>query len=142
MDIIFSANNNETVLVLPVLPEKMPELINSYNNSTFETVKGEINLIGQRALRTVNIQSFFPVNKNYPFIRPQAEKDGWKYVNFFNKYTKQRVPIRMVWTDNFNEISNLAYTVESFSTQINKRGDIEFNLDLKEYRFVSALPEV
>lgn len=142
MDIIFSANNNETVLVLPVLPEKMPELINSYNNSTFETVKGEINLIGQRALRTVNIQSFFPVNKNYPFIRPQAVKDGWAYVAFFNKYANQRVPIRMVWTNGFAEISNLAYTVESFSTQINKRGDIEFNLELKEYRFVNALPEV
>ncbi len=142
MDIIFSANNNETVLVLPVLPEKMPELINSYNNTTFETVNGEINLIGLRTLRTVSIQSFFPVNKNYPFIRPQAIKDGWTYVSFFNKYANLKMPIRMVCTNGFFEISNLAYTIESFSTQINKVGDIEFNLELKEYRFVESLQEV
>ena len=142
MDIIFSANNNETVLILPVLPENMPELVESYKNNTFESVKGEINLIGTKALRTVNIQSFFPVNKNYPFIRPQAVKNGWEYVAFFNKYANLRVPIRMVWTDGFNEISNMAYTIESFSIQINKAKDIKFNLDLKEYRFVNALPEV
>lgn len=138
MDIIVSANNNETVLTIPVIPEKMPEMVQPYKNSTFDAVNQEINLIGTKGLRTVTLQSFFPVNKNYPFQRPGSEKDGWKYVAFFNKYADLRVPIRMVWLDGFDEISNMAYTVESCTFQINKVKDIDYTIELKEYRFVDA----
>ena len=64
MDIILSANNNETVLILPVIPDKMPELIQPFNNTTFDAVNQEINLIGTKGLRTVTLQSFFTINKN------------------------------------------------------------------------------
>ena len=49
MDIIFSANNNEQVLTLPIIPENMPELSQSYKNSTFESINGELNLIGNKS---------------------------------------------------------------------------------------------
>lgn len=136
MDIIISANNNETVLTIPVLPGKMPEISQTYNNSTFEAMNQDINLIGTKGLRTVTLQSFFPVNKNYRFQRPGSEKDGWKYVEFFNKYADLKVPIRMVWLDGIKEISNMAYTIESFTFQINKVKDIDYTVELKEYRFV------
>lgn len=138
MDIILSANNNETVLVLPVIPDKMPELIQPFNNTTFDAVNQEINLIGTKGLRTVTLQSFFPINKNYPFQRPGSEKDGWKYVAFFNKYGDLKVPIRMIFLNDIEEISNMAYTIESYSFQINKVKDIEYTIELKEYRFVNA----
>lgn len=138
MDIILSANNNETVLVLPVIPDKMPELIQPFNNTTFDAVNQEINLIGTKGLRTVTLQSFFPINKNYPFQRPGSEKDGWKYVAFFNKYGDLKVPIRMIFLNGMEEISNMAYTIESYSFQINKVKDIEYTIELKEYRFVNA----
>ena len=140
MDIILSANNNETVLVLPVIPDKMPELIQPFNNTTFDAVNQEINLIiGTKGLRTVTLQSFFPINKNYPFQRPgSGEKDGWKYVAFFNKYGYLKVPIRMIFLNGMEEISNMAYTIESYSFQINKVKDIEYTIELKEYRFVNA----
>ena len=134
MDIILSANNNETVLVLPVIPDKMPELIQPFNNTTFDAVNQEINLIGTKGLRTVTLQSFFPINKNYPFQRPGSEKDGWKYVAFFNKYGDLKVPIRMIFLNGMEEISNMAYTIESYSFQINK----VYTIELKEYRFVNA----
>lgn len=138
MDIIVSANNNEMVLILPVIPEKMPEMVQPFKNSTFDTVNGEINLIGTKGLRTVTLQSFFPVNKKYRFIRPGSELDGWKYVEFFNKYASLRVPIRMIWLDELKEISNMAYTIESFTFQINKVKDIDYTIELKEYRFVKV----
>lgn len=137
MDIIISANNNETVLTIPVLPEKMPEMNQTYNNSTFEAINQDINLIGSKGLRAVTLQSFFPVNKNYKFQRPGSEKDGWKYVEFFNKYADLKVPIRMIWLDGLKEISNMAYTIESFTFQINKVKDIDYTVELKEYRFVN-----
>nr|DAD95068.1 MAG TPA: tail assembly protein [Siphoviridae sp. ctVqj4] len=138
MDIIISANNNETVLVLPVIPEKMPEMSQTYNHTTFDAVAQEINLIGNKGLRTVTLQSFFPVNKNYSFQRPGSEKDGWKYVAFFNRYADLKVPIRMIWLDDLQEISNMAYTIESYAFQINKIKDIDYTIELKEFRFVDA----
>ena len=69
MDIVVSANNGETVLILPILPENMPELVEMWNNNTFESINNDINLIGTKGLRTVTLQSFFPVNKNYKFQR-------------------------------------------------------------------------
>lgn len=98
MDIIFSANNNEQVLVLPILPENMPEFVQTFKNTTFETINGELNLIGTKALMTVSITSFFP-NKKYSFIRPKANPEGWAYVSFFNKYANQKMPIRMIFLD-------------------------------------------
>ena len=80
MDIVVSANNGETALILPILPENMPELVEMWNNNTFESINNDINLIGTKGLRTVTLQSFFPVNKNYKFQRAGSEKDGWKYV--------------------------------------------------------------
>lgn len=135
MDIIFSANNNEQILTLPVIPENMPEFSQSYKNSTFESINGELNLIGTKALRTVSFSSFFP-NKKYSFIRPKANINGWDYVAFFNKYAGNKMPVRMVLVDNEDkEISNMAYTVESFNTFVDRQGDIQYSLDLKEYRF-------
>ena len=69
-------------------------------------------------------------------MRPNSKEDGWAYVNFFNKYAGNKMPIRMILLDNENkEISNMAYTVESFNYYIDKIGDIQYSLDLKEYRF-------
>lgn len=138
MDIIFSANNNEQVLTLPIIPENMPELSQIYKNSTFESINGELNLIGTKALRTVSFSCFFP-NKKYSFIRPKSKEDCWVYVSFFNKYASNRMPIRMILVDNNNrEISNMAYTVESFNCFVDRQGDIQYSLDLKEYRFPKA----
>lgn len=113
----------------------MPEMAQSYKNTTFESINGELNLIGTKGLRTVSFSSFFPL-KRYNFMRPNSKEDGWAYVNFFNKYAGNKMPIRMILLDNQNkEISNMAYTVESFNYHIDKIGDIQYSLDLKEYRF-------
>lgn len=49
------------------------------------------------------------------------------------------MPIRMIFVDNDNrEISNMAYTVESFNCFVDRQGDIQYSLDLKEYRFPKA----
>lgn len=58
---------------------------------------------------------------------------------FFNKYANNKMPIRMILVDNDNrEISNMAYTVESFNCFVDRQGDIQYSLDLKEYRFPKA----
>lgn len=138
MDIVFSANNNEEVKILPIIPEEL-EIDIPRKNDEFETVNNRIlNLIGNRELKTLNISSFFPLKK-YEFIKKGASKNGWDYVNFFNKWANEKMPIRIVITNNDNvTMLNMACTVENFKYGIDKAGDIKYSLDLKEYTFVKV----
>ena len=55
MNIIFSANNNEEVYVLPIVPPI--ELNIPRKNEEFETINsGTLNLIGTRGLKSLSIQ--------------------------------------------------------------------------------------
>lgn len=44
----------------------------------------------------------------------------------------------MVFLDDMQELSNMAYTIEKFTAQINRRKDINYTVELKEYRFVKV----
>ncbi len=89
MDIIFSANNNEEVLVFPVVPPDLGPAI-SQDNEDFEAVTGRMKLIGNMGLMTLSIESFWPVNKNYPWVRPGSEAERLALCNFFDKWRKKK----------------------------------------------------
>lgn len=137
MDIIFSANNNEEIKVMPVMPENLPEVSISYNNITMSTIYGELNLIGSKGLRELSLSSFFPC-RQYPFMRPKSTTDWQSYVSFFQRWANNKKPIRIVIVDDNKEILNMAVTVNSFKWFIKKNKDVEYTVDLKEYVFVKV----
>ena len=134
-DIIFSGNNGEEIYYLPIIPECLPELENAYYSEDFESDNGTLTLLGERKLREVELSGVFPLTEKRNF-RPNADKNGWNYVTFFNKYANSKLPIRMIIVDGTKEISNLAYSVVSLTTTLNRIKDIEYTLRLKEYRFL------
>ena len=135
MDIIFSANNNEEVFVFPVVPPDLGPII-SQDNEDFEAVSGRMKLIGNMGLMTLSIESFWPVNKNYPWVRPGSEADGWLYVTFFDKWRKAKVPMRVIiTTDDGATRLNMACVVNSLEWQVDWVGDIQYKLSVEEYRF-------
>lgn len=136
MDIVFSANNNEQVMVLPVVPPGL-EFDEPQENEEFKHLTGSLNILGNMGLKTVGISSFFPVNKNYSFMKNGAEKDGWKYVEFFRKYRQKKLPFRVVITSkDGRELLNMPCSVDSFSYNVDKVGDIQYQLGIKEYPFM------
>lgn len=138
MDVVFSANNFQEMVKLPIIPPDFA-VPSPWNNSEFETIQmGAINLIGLRGLKTLSIQSFFPVDgQKYKFAKDR--KSGQAYVNFFNRWANRRLPIRIIVSDNESaEILNMACTVENFTTGRDRAGDIPYTLDLKEFRFAAV----
>ena len=135
MDIIFSANNNEEVLVFPVVPPDVgPEI--PQENVDFDAITGKMKLIGNMGLRTVQIESFWPVNKNYTWVRPGSDANGWRYVEFFEKWRNRKVPMRIIITTNNGATRlNMACLVNNFTWRVDKVGDIQYRLDIEEYRF-------
>lgn len=138
MDIVFSANNNKEIFVLPIVPPGI-SIQQPIKNEVFETVnKGEFKLIGQKGLVVISITSFFPT-KEYPFIKKGALSDGWKYVSFLERWIGLEAPIRIVITSKSGiTVKNLAVSIDNFEYFIDKAGDIQYNLDLSEYKFVEV----
>lgn len=136
-DIIFSANNNEEIIILPVVPEI--EIDTPQNNEEFETINnGTLNLIGEMGLRSFSIASIFP-SRAYGWLRPGSVAEPFAYVDFFDKWREKKVPMRIV-TSKFDgsEWFNFPCLIDSFSHKARKNGDVGYTLEVSEYPFAKA----
>ena len=135
MNIVVSANNNEEILVFPVIPRD-PQLKNPQENEEFKTVNnGTLNLIGELGLRSINISSIFPKEKQS--WAKAGSVEGIQYVTFFNKWREKQVPIRLIITlADGSEWVNMAVTVDNFDYSFGRQEDITYSLDMKEYPFI------
>lgn len=137
MDLILSYNNNEVVMVFPVVNNEGVEIQSPQSNGTFDSTQGEMNTIGPMGLRSVSISSIFP-NREYPWIRPRASADGWRYVSLIEAGRRRYIPFRVILLDNNGSvILNIACTVDNFAYHRDRAGDVAYTLDLREYRFMT-----
>jgi hypothetical protein len=136
-NIVFSANNREEVMILPVVPEI--EVDKPQGNERFETInKGTLNLIGDEGLRTFSITSIFPSQK-YIWLKPGSVAEPFKYVDFFNKWRAKKVPLRIVTSrPDGSEWFNMAVLIDDFSFRLRRNGDIAYTLECSEYPFVEG----
>lgn len=134
MDIFLSINSREQVIQLPVVPAfKIPSPM---NNEVYSTInQGDIKLIGQRGLKALTLESYFPA-KDYPFLRDRTYK-GWEYVEIIEAWMDRRRPIRLIIT---NTPINLPMTIENFECgpkDGDGSGDVYYSLSLSEFRFIN-----
>ena len=132
MDIFISINNREQVIQLPIVPDEF-SIASPMNNETFTTIsQGDLRMIGQRGLKSITIDSFFPA-KDYYFSRGNQHQ-GWEYVEIIESWMDRRVPIRLIITDT---AINLPATIDSFEYgPQDGSGDIYYSLQLSEFKFI------
>ena len=135
MNIVVSANNNQEILVFPVIPRGIP-LKNPQENEEFKTINnGTLNLIGDLGLRTVSISSIFLKEKKS--WAKAGSVEAIQYVNIFNKWREKQVPIRLIITlQDGSEWVNMAVSVDSFDYSFDKQENVLYSLELKEYHFI------
>ncbi len=133
--IYISINNNEEVILLPVTPEEY-EVSESWNNQEVEGLNQTMNIIQNKGLSILPIESFFP-SKDYPFLLSR-EMWGMEYVETIKRWMDRKVPIRLIITDKGETEVNMAMTIDSFTYSKDKSGDINYKLDLKEFKFVEV----
>ncbi len=116
-------------LRLPVLPSNY-SFLQSNKNTTVDIANfGEVTIIGQKALASTSISSFFP-NKNYSFVANKNDLKAKTCVNLIKSWMDN--PIRLIIT---GTNVNILMTIESFNySEQDATGDIYYTLDLKEYR--------
>ncbi|MEK4715335.1 hypothetical protein [Sporosarcina sp. FSL K6-5500] len=130
MDIFLSVNNREQIIQLPIVPSEFK--INSpVNNETFTTInQGDIKLFGERGLKDLAIETFFP-NKEYSFARSNDYK-AWEYVEMIESWIDRKLRVRLVVT---GSPVNIVMAVDGFEYGVQDgSGDIYYTLSLSEFK--------
>ncbi len=133
MNITITDYKRNTVLIIPVVPPDLA-IKSSSNNEVYNSIKQDINIIGNAGLREFSISSFFPVDKKYPFVASGSSDNGYEYVSFLEQNKNNKLPIRVVITGkNKKTILNCLMSIESFSFSVAKNSDLNYELSLKEF---------
>jgi nucleoid-associated protein YgaU len=123
----------ETLLELPVLPEKLSVKRNA--DSTEKTVLnlGSVNIIKGAKLRQISFNSFFPAER-LPSVRAAALKEPLYYVLQIKECMESKKPLRFILLGTDLDINTLM-SVESFeySESYGAAGSIDYKLTLKEW---------
>lgn len=131
MNIYLSVNNREEVLTLPVIPPSFT-VLKPQTCETFETVSGaELALIGEKKLKGITIESFFPV-REYPFLK-NRDLRGFEYTDIIDRWIAEKLPIRLIITDT---PVNMACAVANFEYSLKTDGDVYYKLELKEFNLL------
>lgn len=141
-DIYFSDLNRKTVYQLPILPEEMPELSVSANNEEFETFSdGVYNFLNTSGLTTFSVESWLP---SYPgkYYFAKSKINPYTLINFWKSAMSNKSAIRCVIDKNSSnntnlQIVNMMVSVEALTWHEDAVGDVQYKVDLKEYRSVS-----
>lgn len=147
MEFILSYNNNEGVMVFPVIVNGSVTLAREQDNPTFDGMTGQLQALGNTNLASFTVESIFPLH-SYPWVKAGSwGADGWRYVETINAVRLRKIPFRAIFLDDSGaEIFNLPVSVEAFEYGLDKAKDISFRLEFREYRFaktptVESLPK-
>ncbi|MDU5141058.1 MAG: LysM peptidoglycan-binding domain-containing protein [Paenibacillus dendritiformis] len=134
-----SHNNGAEEFYFPVLPESI-EIKKKGKGQSYNIVGlGEINVIHSRELAEISFESFFPVDRNAPYlsINNALYRTPKDCINKISKWQGAKYPSRITIKAPNMSLS-IACSIEQFDRREDAgSGDIYFRLTLKEYRFYS-----
>lgn len=139
IQVYLSVNNNGQVIKLPV-PPKDYEIPSPWANQKLDGLQGPINRIGRRDLRSLEIESFFPLaGHDYPFIQNRTMW-GWDYVDTVERWRSRMIPIRLVIADSSGKKNvNMPVTIDNFTYGQRQDGDIYYRMQMTEFIIFSNL---
>lgn len=130
--IFFSYNNNEKVVEAPVIPDKLPEILQELQNDEFTTHTKTLTLLGNKKPRSFSMDLFLPT-KPYDF----AKDTGIEVLNLLMYVSDNKIPMRIVITDGINELLNIAVSISNFKYYFDRAENIKCNVSFKEYIFLT-----
>ena len=135
--IYLSIDNAREVLEIPVIPEEFT-VTKPQKDETFETVSGEeLAFLDVPGLKSIGWSSFFP-SRDYPFLRCERLSDVWQYGYKIDTWIAQKYPIRLIIS---GTPINMAVKVTKFDYKMASCGDIEYDIECKEFPLVDTETE-
>lgn len=127
MEIYFSIDNNKEILRLPYIPPDIDfDIPLTFEN--FETTSGRtLTLIGEPGLRTLTIDSFFPI-RFYRFLGNVSLAPDC--IDFFTKNRKEKLRIVII-SSSIN--LNMKCIVTNFKYSKKHNEDVKYSISIQEY---------
>lgn len=120
-------------ITFPVVPADLPVITSEQNNDVFNSIIGDISVIGLLGLRTIEFDNLLlPSDVNdYSFAKGDNASD---IINFIidNRQTGQ--PFRLVITKDNVTYCNMSVLIDSFDYHQDNTADYRINISFKEYR--------
>lgn len=120
MEIFLSINNREKVIKLPYLPPEIT-IASPQGNDTYQTTTGELNIIGNKGLKTLSFSSFF---------------NDWSLVNQIETMRDRKVPIRLVIT---GSPVNMPVTIDEFEATMRSGKKVWYSISFREFKFLGGV---
>ena len=133
MNITVSDITGKQVYTLPHVPAEI-EYGSTSDNETLGTLSGKIRLVGEEGLEQVSWTGILPLYKNYSWQKLGSLVNGYDYIKFFNSMKKNKLPIRVVITDDtFNSLLNKLMSIDEFTYKKDKAKDYTYSIQLTEF---------
>lgn len=123
-----------TTAIIPIVPNGI-EISVSKEAISKDTVKGQIYLKGKLASKTLEWDSFFPVNKHYSYVNNGSWSDGNRYVSFINKIREEDKECRCICLSESGEsLMNALVDITEFSYTYDRTNDITYSIKVVELK--------
>ena len=129
---LFSYNNNEKVVEVPVIPNELPDIVQELQNESFTTQNATLTLLGNKKPRSFSMELFLPT-KHYDF----AKDTGTEILNLLGYVATNKIPMRIVVTDGLNELLNIAVSVSNYKYHFDTIENIRCSISFVEYIFLT-----
>ena len=77
-------------------------------------------------------------DKNYPFYNIKAKTSLSDFIGFFDRARKQKEPLQFVVANSNTTIVNITCLVDFSYSNLDKVGDINYSIKIKEFRTVKG----
>lgn len=132
--IVLSIDGEDEAIVFPVVPANLPDITIPQKNETFESILGDMSVIGLMGLRQIKLEGLLPDDvKKYNWCYPNSN-NATDIINFINSNRVKYIPFRITITRGSNCYLNMACLVNSFTYTQDNVGDYHYSLELIEYR--------
>lgn len=131
-----SVNNRQESIQLVVNPASF-DIVDQQNNQQVTLLDvGTVNLLGERGVKTITLQSFFPSTFSPLYIRYGGRQSPVECRNMLEKWKNNKQTVRVIIAD--MDI-NLAMNIDNLSfTYKEGDDDIYFNIIMTEYKTLNV----
>lgn len=120
-------------VTFPVPPEKLPTIENPQNNEVFNSVIGDISIMGLLGLRSIKFDDLLlPSNVNdYSWANGD---NGADIINFINDNRQKGQPFRLIITKGDVTYCNMNVLIDYFNYYQDNQTDYHIDVTFTEYR--------
>lgn len=117
----------------PVPPADLPTITSTQNNDVFNSVIGDVSIIGLMGLRTIEFDDMLVPSNNSDYSWADGDNAA-DIINFINDARLSGQPFRLIISKGDVTYCNMSCLIDEFSYHMDNLGDYHIDIKFTEYR--------